>query len=143
MDPLPVLQWADGNYCKGIAFYIPFQTLQALTGTSPPFEDLCLSASAIRKSLSFSYCVLLDLSSQQDPPYLSKWERDLNTTFIEAQKHCILLFHHKPYLCVLLVPDFCGSRMFPGHSPSCWRCWAQDGTLFHIFWDCPNSQPFR
>lgn len=28
--------------------------------------------------------------------------------------------------------------LFPGHSPLCWRCGIQTGTLFHIFWDCPK-----
>lgn len=114
-----------------------------------PFEDLCLGDEPVRKSLSSSYNILLAHISQHDPPYLGKWERDLNVTFTEDQKNRILLFAHKSSLCskyqeiaykILTrwyrTPSVLAS-IFPGHSPLCWRCGTHIGTLLHIFWECP------
>lgn len=119
-----------------------------------PFEDLYFSEGPIRKSLSFSYHILLNFFSQQDSPYPSKWERDLNTTFTDNQKNRIFFFAHKSSLCSQYqkttykilsqwyrTPSVLAS-MFPGHSPSCWRSGAQVDTIFHIFCDCPNIQLF-
>lgn len=119
-----------------------------------PFEELCLGDEPIRKSLSHSYNILLAHISQHDPPYLRKWERDLNITFTEDQKKRILLFAHKSSLCskyqeitykILTrwyrTPSVLAA-MFPGQSPLCWRCGNQTGTLLHIFWDCPELTLF-
>lgn len=59
-----------------------------------PFEELCMGEEPIRKSLSHSYNILLTHTSQQDPPYLRNWERNLNITFTEDQKTRILFFAH-------------------------------------------------
>lgn len=119
-----------------------------------PFEELCMGEEPIRKSLSLSYNILLNHTSQQDPPYLGKWERDLNITFTEDQKIRILFFAHKSSLCskyqevtfkILTrwyrTPSVLAS-IFPGHSPLCWRCSTQTGTLIHVFWECPALDPF-
>lgn len=118
------------------------------------FEDLCLGDGPIRKSLSYSYNILLNHTSQNDPSYLKKWERDLNVTFTEDQKNRILFFAHKSSLCskyqeitykILTrwyrTPSVLAS-IFPDHSPLCWRCNTQTGTLLHIFWECPVLTPF-
>lgn len=119
-----------------------------------PFEELCLVDEPIRKSLSYSYNILLTITSQSVPPFLRKWERDLNTTFTEDQKTRIFLFAHKSSLCskyqeitykILTrwyrTPSVLAS-IFPGHSPLCWRCGTQTGTLLHIFWECPALAAF-
>lgn len=57
------------------------------------FEELCLGEVLTRKSLSTTYKSLIDLHSTEDPPFLSKWKRNLQVTFTEPQKECILFWH--------------------------------------------------
>lgn len=63
------------------------------------FEKLCLGDEPVWKSFSSSYGILLAVASQHDPPYLRKWEKNLNTTFSEDQNNRLLLFAHKSSLC--------------------------------------------
>lgn len=62
-------------------------------------EELCLVDGPICSSLSRSYKTLLDMQAITDPPFLAKWERDLQTTFTTPQKECIYFFVHKSSLC--------------------------------------------
>lgn len=74
--------------------------------------------------------------------------------FTEDEKNHILFFAYKSSLCskyqeitykILTrwyrTPSVLAS-IFPGHSPLCWRCGTQTGTIFHIFWECLVLTPF-
>lgn len=121
------------------------------------FKDLCLGGGPILKSLSVSYSILLAGTFQQDPPYLLKWERVLNSTCSEDQINQILFFAHKSSLCSKYQTSYkiltrqtpsVFVSIFPGHSPLCWRCGILNGTIFHRFAHfgnrfykpCTNSQ---
>lgn len=34
------------------------------------------------------------------------------------------------------------ARIFPSHSPKCWRNCDADGNIFHIWWECPYIASF-
>lgn len=82
------------------------------------------------------------------------WERELNLTFSDNQRHHILRFTHKSliytkiqetnyklltrwYRTPVLLHKF-----FPATSDICWRCGEERGTLLHIFWSCPKMVDF-
>lgn len=118
------------------------------------FEELCLGEGPIQRSLSTSYKSLLDLHATEDPPFLAKWERDLQVTFTEPQKERILFFAQKSSMCSKYqetaykivtrwyrTPSVL-AKIFPLQTDRCWRCNLHPGTLLHIFWDCPVLKTF-
>lgn len=90
------------------------------------------------------------LSSQHDPPYLSKWERDLNTTFSEDQKTQILFYAQKSSICkkyqeitfkiVSLVSDFISN--ISQTQPTMLAMWYSDWRAYQRFLEVSKAVPF-
>lgn len=64
-----------------------------------PFERTYMTGGPIRWALSPSHKELLIAHSRGDAVLLLKLETDLETTFLENQKDCILVFAHKGTIC--------------------------------------------
>ena len=129
---------------------------QRITGIRKPsgFEQICLKREPLRHSLSVIYALLIDLEAPQELGFLQAWERDLGITFTEIQKKKILLFAHKASMATKYqeggykiltrwyrTPAVL-NRMYPQVANQCWRCQNAEGTIFHIFWECPKLKEF-
>lgn len=118
------------------------------------FEQLCLKGEPLRHSLSHFYALLTELEAPQELYFLQLWERDLGVSFSQAQKDRILLFAHKASLAngyqeggykILMRwyrTPVALHRIYPQVSNLCWRCQESEGTLIHIFWECPMLKEF-
>lgn len=125
-------------------------------GSSRPLtelEQICHRREPTRHSLSLIYSSLISPVERFIPPFLSKWEEDLGVRFDELQREKILHFAQKSSLATR-VQETCYKIVtrwyrvpstlhwfFPQVPSLCWRCGVGEGTMFHIFWDCPKINP--
>lgn len=77
--------------------------------------------------------------------YLSKWELNLNKTFVPDQRRNIINFSLNSYICTsvqetnyklltwLYRTPLALHRYYPKDVDRCWRCREERGSLFHIF----------
>lgn len=104
----------------------------------------------MKHSLSYFYTTLTGLETAQELTFLQAWERDLEMSFSHAQKGRILLFNQKASVAsrcqeggykILTgwyrTPNVL-HRIYPQMSDVCWRCHEAEGTILHIFWECPR-----
>lgn len=105
-------------------------------------------------ALSLTYTMLITPPEGYQPLSLLGWERELNRTFSDNQRHHILRFTHKSSICTKIqetnhklltrwyrTPVLL-HKFFPATSDICWRCGEERGTLLHIFWSCPKMVDF-
>lgn len=122
--------------------------------TPSKFEQICLKGEPVRHSLSLMYSLLIELKAPQKLAFMQAWERDLGVLFSKAQENKILLFTHKASMAsryqeggykILTrwyrTPTVL-NRIFPQVSSLCWRCQGAEGTMVHIFWECPGLKEF-
>lgn len=82
--------------------------------------------------------------------FISKWEKDLDHTFMSAQVQRIIMStlkfsictkiqetNYKPLTRWYLTPHALHTR-YPEASKICWRCQKNRGTILHVFWSCPK-----
>lgn len=127
---------------------------------SPPprqlttFEQTCHLNPHKRGIVSIIYRSLNIPQSHQPPPYVRKWEKDLEVSLPEASWRAsweaiahssynvtTLEANYKVLLRWYLTPDRV-ARFDPSHSSSCFRACPDIGTFFHTWWSCGVAQAF-
>ena len=123
---------------------------------SPPvftrFERWCYQMEECKGGISIIYASLSEASSKF--LYMEAWERDLQETWSLDEWHKVGTRAYKGLLNVsliesnlkvlmrwYLVPSRLAS-MFPTASPLCFRDCQAQGTMLHIWWDCPKIRGF-
>lgn len=120
------------------------------------FEMLCRQGVSTKGLISNIYKMLIDPPSD-DPirhSYMTKWESYLDMqlpydtwqliwrraaksstcmSYKENQYKILMLWYHTPALL---------HSLFPTSPDNCWRCGETGGTLFHIYWDCPEIRSY-
>uniref|UniRef100_A0A6I8RW77 Reverse transcriptase domain-containing protein n=1 Tax=Xenopus tropicalis TaxID=8364 RepID=A0A6I8RW77_XENTR len=113
-------------------------------------EQLCALEGRRKGSLSECYKLLLETPQDQKHPYMVKWEQDLKKTFTQEQWQEIynitkgstrctnhIETHKKVLLRWYMTPEKI-NRMTSTYPDMCWRNCNQKGTLFHMWWECPQ-----
>ncbi|KAM4012270.1 LOW QUALITY PROTEIN: uncharacterized protein ACNLHF_005100 [Anomaloglossus baeobatrachus] len=132
----------------------PLLSQSNLTRPLTMFESYCSQTRSPKKVLSRLYNTLLTKELVVKRAYILKWEKDLNTTFTDAQTSQIYGASHGPSCCVrvqessfkvvvrwYIVPDTAATWQ-SASSDLCWRCEGDRGTYLHIWWTCPRLQIF-
>lgn len=122
--------------------------------TVTTFENYCLDEGKLPQVLSKTYALLNSPSEQPDLSFLRKWEAELQWTFTKTQIQNILRFSLKSSICTKIqetnykiltrwyyTPQIL-HKYYPATSDRCWKCQADRGALFHIFWSCPRLNHF-
>lgn len=105
-------------------------------------------------AFSLLYSSLIAQPEGHTPPYLQKWETDMKVTLTSTKKMRILWFKEKLAFSTKYkesgfkiltrwntTPSIL-SKMFPGTSSICWRCREREGSILHMFWECPHLDGF-
>lgn len=111
-------------------------------------ESYCEDKDPLPHTLSKMYALLISHPDDFIMPSLSKWERDLDRTFMATQHqnftHLCLISsictrtqesNYKIFTLSFLTPSVL-SKYFPEALEHCWRCGDEKGTFFHVFWSC-------
>lgn len=116
------------------------------------FESLCSQLTPQRHVISTIHNFLFTNISPKSSKACLSWERDLHVQLSDADWEKIFLISHKGssnvttqennykiatrwYRTPSLLHQF-----YPSISADCWRCSHAQGTLLHVWWDCPRIQ---
>uniref|UniRef100_A0A8C5MSB1 Reverse transcriptase domain-containing protein n=1 Tax=Leptobrachium leishanense TaxID=445787 RepID=A0A8C5MSB1_9ANUR len=153
-DVDPPLTYLDRfNFLQIKHFLLSLPNSTNLTRPLTTFEGLCAKGTVPSHSLSSQYHALQ--SSDLDPPsYVGRWDTMLGTVIPEMHwTKTFTLIHHGTPLSRLKETSFkiaslwyttpiWIARFSPTHSTECWRCLRDQGTFLHLWWTCPNLEPF-
>lgn len=118
------------------------------------FKEYCSDEGNITQVLSKTYSMLNCPATLPYPPFLDKWEQDLQRKFTLAQIQNIFRFALKTSVCTIIQESnyklltrwyFTPHLLHQYYSDTtdlCWRCLGDRGTLLHIFWSCPKLTNF-
>lgn len=124
--------------------------------TKPPtvFESLCLGPPPQRHMISTLYASMFRDSRKILQTEYEFWKTQLNIEIPEASWELIHLYIHKGSLNVntqengykiktqwYKTPEIL-HNFIPSVSDRCWRCGQERGTFFHVWWECPQIQPY-
>lgn len=139
-----------------ICSYIQKTLSSAVVSLPTAFERLCKAGPSTKGLISDIYRMLLDPDPDTPPrhSYMDKWDAhfsrplpmetwkriwnlasktSLCVTHRENQLKILMHWYHTPTLLHRLNPDI---------PEVCWRCTRSRGTQFHLFWECPEIEPF-
>lgn len=120
-----------------------------------PFEALCSRNAPQRHLISYIYTLLQDEPCQTKTiPSHSSWEKDLHMTLTKEHWEDIYTYAHKGSMNVAIQEN--GYKIatkwyrIPARlhkfSPTipniCWRCKKEEGSMIHVWWECPLIRPF-
>lgn len=119
-----------------------------------PFETICFLASTTTKNISLTYTWLQSSNLQESNRHKTFWESTLNKPITKDQWLQACVFPHKCAISVRLqetsfkiltnwyiTPNKL-HKWFPTIPGHCWRCNREEGTLYHIWWECDLIKPF-
>uniref|UniRef100_A0A8C5PGP4 Reverse transcriptase domain-containing protein n=1 Tax=Leptobrachium leishanense TaxID=445787 RepID=A0A8C5PGP4_9ANUR len=151
---LPPLSFLDRFNFQQIRHYLSsLQGGHALTRALSPFERLCTQKLPLTHGISTIYA-LLQSKETDPPPYMGRWEAELNITMTEADWSTVLFLTHHGTRMVryhetsykILVRWYCTPlRLFQcvgSTDPNCWRCGEELGSYLHIWWYCSPLQNY-
>lgn len=127
---------------------------RAATRDLLPIEKFAQSGAGSKGCISFLYELIQSLSPHNTPRHRTFWDALLDTIPNGKQWEClhgdIRKFnrsmhlreaHYKTLYDWYLYPQKL-HRIFPTTSDRCWRGCGHLGNFRHIWWDCPQIQPF-
>lgn len=120
------------------------------------FERLCKAGHSTKGLISDIYRILSDPSPETPPrhSYMDKWEQSLSCALSPATWQTIWRRAVKTSQCIAYRENQFKILMYWYHTPTflhklnpsipdiCWRCSANGGSQFHLFWGCPGIRPF-
>lgn len=146
-----------------IPFYKYLQIRHFLTTHNPiscwhrdltPFELICCGDEPQRHLISIVYALLFSNHILKDDILIRRWESELSIDLTTAEWEHILGHAHKGSINVSIqenrykifsrwyrTPDKV-HKFHPSVPPTCWRCHSSEGTLIHIWWECPLLKSF-
>lgn len=118
------------------------------------FESICSKLEPQRHLISIIYSILFADQKPKSNLASSKWERDLSINLSDIEWGKIYTIIHKGSINVNVQEN--GFKLFsrwyntplklnkinPGVPSTCWRCNKEEGSLLHIWWDCPLIRKF-
>lgn len=138
--------------------------LNHLINTAPhPFRDgerlnrlekLCMTSTPLKGGISKVYEFLTDLEGQDRPPFIEKWEIELDTKLKDQQiKRMItggynqawdintIEMNYKFLVRYYMTPERL-HKINQAETSMCWRNCRQKATMLHIWWDCPKISTY-
>lgn len=117
-----------------------------------PMEHMCGQYDKIRGHISAMYTILMHVSVKFT--YITQWEQEIQETLDLEAWHSIALTasrslintsiveaNYKVLLRWYLVPAGLATFVPRASSKCFWGC-GQEGTAYHIWWQCPKVQRF-
>uniref|UniRef100_A0A803JBX6 Reverse transcriptase zinc-binding domain-containing protein n=1 Tax=Xenopus tropicalis TaxID=8364 RepID=A0A803JBX6_XENTR len=124
------------------------------TLTPTYFEKVCIKYPYSKGLISNLYNLLAGIHLQDPLPYTQAWCKDLNTTITDenwtqiwqttascSRNTSLLETTYKVLMRWYMVPSRL-HKINPQISKDCFRRCGHTGSMFHIWWDCPNVQRY-